>query len=57
MVINLTFMKDSSMIISRSPAWKALQKHSKDIKKLHLRDLLTDSKRSMALRAEVMGLS
>ena len=44
------------MIISRSPAWKALQKHSKDIKKLHLRDLLTDSKRSTALRAEVDGV-
>ena len=44
------------MHITRTPAWKALQKHSKDIQKIHLRDLLKDRKRSTALRAEVDGI-
>jgi glucose-6-phosphate isomerase len=44
------------MIISDTPAWKALTEHAKTIAGTHLRDLLADEARCAALRWEVDGV-
>lgn len=42
--------------IADSAEWKALQSHAEDIKKLHLRDLMSDAERCRALSAEAGGI-
>src|SRR6184192_4043927 len=50
-------MKKKRTSLKRLPAWKALADHSKEIKKLHLRELFaTDSTRGEKLAAEGAGL-
>ncbi|MBN8525068.1 MAG: glucose-6-phosphate isomerase [Planctomycetes bacterium] len=44
------------MLISDTPAWKALTEHAKQIQGTHLRDLLQDEGRCAALRWEVDGV-
>jgi glucose-6-phosphate isomerase len=51
------FMQKKRTSLKRSPAWKALAEHSKEIEKLHLRDLFAnDSARGKKLTAEGAGL-
>ena len=50
-------MRKKRTSLKRLPAWKALADHSKEIKKLHLRELFaTDSTRGEKLAAEGAGL-
>jgi glucose-6-phosphate isomerase len=50
-------MQKKRTSLKRSPAWKALAEHSKEIEKLHLRDLFAnDSARGKKLTAEGAGL-
>ncbi|MFW5830065.1 MAG: glucose-6-phosphate isomerase [Planctomycetota bacterium] len=42
--------------ITRQPAWKALKDHAREIRSLHLRDLLQDRKRCSALALEAEGI-
>ena len=42
--------------IAKSPAWKSLTAHAKATASLHLRDLLQDGKRSVAMRAAHGGI-
>jgi glucose-6-phosphate isomerase len=50
-------MKKKRISLKRSPAWKALAEHSKEIKKVHLRELFAnDSTRGEKLVAEGAGL-
>jgi glucose-6-phosphate isomerase len=50
-------MQKKRTSLKRSPAWKALAEHSKEIGKLHLRDLFAnDSARGEKLTAEGAGL-
>ena len=50
-------MRKRRTSLKRLPAWKALADHSKEIKKLHLRELFaTDSTRGEKLAAEGAGL-
>src|SRR5947207_10308773 len=50
-------MKKKRTSLKRFPAWKALAEHSKEIEKLHLRDLFAnDSARGEKLTAEGAGL-
>jgi glucose-6-phosphate isomerase len=44
------------MLISTTPAWKALKRHAKDVAKTHLRDLLKDSKRIARFTVEHDGI-
>jgi glucose-6-phosphate isomerase len=51
------FMQKKRTSLKRLPAWKALAEHSKEIEKLHLRDLFAnDSARGKKLTAEGAGL-
>jgi glucose-6-phosphate isomerase len=50
-------MQKKRTSLKRLPAWKALAEHSKEIEKLHLRDLFAnDSARGKKLTAEGVGL-
>jgi glucose-6-phosphate isomerase len=50
-------MKAKSNLLTRRPAWKSLASHSKEIKKLHLRELFTnDTARGERFTAEAAGL-
>jgi glucose-6-phosphate isomerase len=50
-------MQKKRTSLKRLPAWKALAEHSKEIQKLHLRDLFAeDSERGKKLTAEGAGL-
>ncbi len=50
-------MKDTIKPLTRRPAWKALAEHSKQLKKLHLRELFAeDAKRGERFTAEAAGL-
>src|SRR6201982_3071618 len=50
-------MQKKRMSLKRLPAWKALAEHSKEIRKLHLRELFAgDSTRGEKLAAEGAGL-
>jgi glucose-6-phosphate isomerase len=50
-------MQTKRTSLKRLPAWKALAEHSKEIEKLHLRDLFAnDSARGKKLTAEGVGL-
>src|SRR5947208_11272189 len=50
-------MKKKRTSLKRLPAWKALAEHSKEIRKLHLRELFaSDSTRGEKLAAEGAGL-
>ena len=50
-------MQKKRTSLKRLPAWKALAGHSKEISKLHLRDLFaSDSARGKKLTAEGAGL-
>ena len=50
-------MKTTSQILTGRAIWKSLSEHSKDIKRLHLRDLFAeDSNRSERFTAEAAGL-
>ena len=44
------------MLISDTPAWKALTEHAQQIAGTHLRELLKDEARCTALRWEVDGV-
>jgi glucose-6-phosphate isomerase len=44
------------MLISDTPAWKALTEHAQQIQDTHLRDLLQDEARCAAMRWEVDGV-
>lgn len=43
-------------MINRTEAWKTLNKHAQEIKKTHLRDLLTDGKRVRGLTFKAEGV-
>jgi len=50
-------MKAKSNLLTRRPVWKSLASHSKEIKKLHLRQLFaSDTARGERLTAEATGL-
>ena len=50
-------MKAKSNLLTRRPAWKSLASHSKEIKKLHLRELFADDPaRGERFTAEAAGL-
>ena len=50
-------MQKKRTSLTRSPAWKALAEHSKEIAKLHLRELFAnDSSRGQKLNVEGAGL-
>src|SRR4029077_15552404 len=50
-------MKAKSNLLTRRPAWKSLASHSKEIKKLHLRELFAnDTARGERFTAEATGL-
>ena len=50
-------MKAKSNLLTRRPAWKSLASHSKEIKKLHLRELFAnDTARGERFTAEAAGL-
>ncbi|MFW5751071.1 MAG: glucose-6-phosphate isomerase [Planctomycetota bacterium] len=44
------------MSLARSPSWKTLKAHAKEMRKLHLRDLLQDPKRYKAMSVEAEGV-
>ncbi|XP_058753869.1 glucose-6-phosphate isomerase, cytosolic-like [Vicia villosa] len=46
----------SSTLISDTQAWKELKDHAEDIKKSHLRDLLSNEERSQSLTVEFDGI-
>lgn len=46
----------ASALISETGAWKDLKAHVEDIKKTHLRDLMSDTKRCQSLTAEFDGV-
>jgi glucose-6-phosphate isomerase len=50
-------MKAKSNLVTRRPAWKSLASHSKEINKLHLRELFaSDTARGERFNAEAVGL-
>nr|BAC77714.1 cytosolic phosphoglucose isomerase [Arabidopsis halleri subsp. gemmifera] len=49
-------MASSTALISDTEAWKDLKGHVEDIKKIHLRDLMTDANRCQSMMMEFDGL-